>query len=47
MKNVVTSVAEVAGATCVSIGAFMVAPAAGFGVVGVFLLAFSRAVVRR
>lgn len=46
MKNIVTSLAEVSGAGCVSAGAFIWNTAAGLVVLGGFLLAFSRAVTR-
>ena len=46
MKNLVTSVAEIAGAACVAVGAFMTSEALGFAAVGAFLLMFSRAAAR-
>ncbi len=47
MKSIVTSVAEVAGAGCVTAGAFAWNTGLGLVTLGGFLLAFSRAVVGR
>ena len=46
MRNVMTSLAEVAGASSVTWGAFIWSPAAGLVSAGLFLLAFSRGASR-
>lgn len=47
MRNVLTSLAELAGAGSVSAGAFIANTAAGYIVSGLFLLAFARQASRR
>ena len=47
MNSIVTSLAEVGGAGCVTAGAFSWNVGLGLVTLGGFLLAFSRAAVRR
>lgn len=46
MRNVMTSLAELAGASSVTFGAFTWNASAGYVTAGVFLLAFSRSAIR-
>lgn len=46
MRNVATSALELAGASLVSIGAFLWATPAGYVVSGLFALAFARQAAR-